>query len=80
MDNHGKEVGGYGQNAPTKYRSHALQAPTTTGETVTFVPLGETNNMLRYYTATEMKVVSLPRAYGGPDPPLAAAWWRPPSR
>ena len=56
VDNHGKEVGGYGQNAPTKYRSHALQKPTVEGETVTFVPLGETNNMLRYYTATEMKV------------------------
>lgn len=56
VDNHGKELGGYGSAAPTRYRSHALQAPTITGETTTFVPLGETNNTLRYFAATEVKV------------------------
>ena len=55
VDNHGKELGGYGSAAPTRYRSHALQAPTVTGETTTFVPLGETNNTLRYFAATEIK-------------------------
>ena len=56
VDNHGKDLGGYGSAAPTRYRSHALQAPTVTGETTTFVPLGETNNTLRYFAATETKV------------------------
>lgn len=75
VDNHGKELGGYGSAAPTRYRSHALQAPTTTGETTTFVPLGETNSTLRYYSSTEMKVHE--RGWSGlreRDGRLAAPW------
>ena len=56
VDNHGKQAGGYGAKPVTKYRNHALQAPTIEDETATFVPLDEDNATLRYFAATQMKV------------------------
>ena len=55
VDNHGKEIGGMGAAAVTKYRRHDLQKATLEGETATFVPIDEDNSTLRYFAATEMK-------------------------
>jgi hypothetical protein len=55
VDNHGKEVGGMGAPAVTKYRRHDLQASAIEGESATFVPFDEDNSTLRYFSATVMK-------------------------
>jgi len=55
VDNHGKEIGGMGAAAVTKYRRHDLQAASMTGESATFVPFDEDNATLRYFAATEVK-------------------------
>ena len=54
VDNHGKDAGGYGRGGPVQYRRTAMKS-TVEGETATFVPLGETNNTLRYFAATQTK-------------------------
>jgi len=54
-DNHGKEIGGMGAAAITKYRRHDLQGATVENEAATFTPLDEDNSTLRYFAATEMK-------------------------
>jgi len=54
VDNHGKDIGGYGRNGPRQYRRTAMNS-TVEGETATFVPIGETNNTLRYFAATQTK-------------------------
>jgi len=55
VDNHGKEIGGMGAPAVTKYRRHDLQKPGLEGETATFVPIDEDNATLRYFAATDLK-------------------------
>jgi len=55
VDNHGKEIGGMGAAAVTKYRRHDLQKGTLEGESATFTPIDEDNSTLRYFAATAMK-------------------------
>ena len=65
VDNHGKEIGGMGAAAITKYRRHDVQGATSEGESATFVPLEEDNSTLRYFAASEVK--NHERGYVHPD-------------
>jgi len=65
VDNHGKEIGGMGAAAITKYRRHDLQGSTIVGESATFTPLEEDNSTLRYFAATVVKEHE--RGYVHPD-------------
>jgi hypothetical protein len=54
VDNHGKAIGGYGRGGPRQYKRTAMRS-TAEGETATFVPIGETNDALRYWAASNIK-------------------------